>query len=205
MSRLLIVFCKNPVLGKVKTRLAKSIGEHGALMIYDKLLDRTLSVAKGASVNYAVYYDDFVNEDDRWNGASYKQVQVGDDIGARMFNAIGDGFERGFESVILVGSDIYSLTSRIIEQGFQLLEESNVVLGPAKDGGYYLVGMKAPRDIFQLNEWSTDDVLRETIQHVKNASLTYSLLEELNDVDTIEDLNKTDLTELVISVDPGRG
>ena len=198
MSELLIVFCKNPVPGKVKTRLAKGIGEEKALEVYKKLLDHTLAVAKGSSRDYAVYYADFVNENDLWQRAAYKEIQTGEDIGDRMSNAIANGLSKGYDSVALIGADIYDLTPKIIDQAFTALYQSDIVIGPAKDGGYYLIGMKSPNsEIFKLHEWSTPSVLEETIEQVNRKGLSVYFLAELNDIDHQEDLEGTDLIELI--------
>ncbi|MEM1408692.1 MAG: TIGR04282 family arsenosugar biosynthesis glycosyltransferase, partial [Bacteroidota bacterium] len=156
MTNLLIVFCKNPVLGKVKTRLAKSIGDERALAVYKKLLEHTYRVANECTGDYAVYYSDYVNKNDLWAEASYKALQYGGDIGERMSNAISDGLTRGYLSVVLIGADIYELSSEVIDKAFFALKSNDVVLGPAKDGGYYLFGMKKPcPELFQLKKWSS--------------------------------------------------
>lgn len=196
MTNLLIVFCKNPTLGKVKTRLAKSIGQEKALLVYQRLLEHTREVAQKCASSYAVYYADFVNENDLWKGAAYKDVQQGADIGERMENAILNALSRGYNSVVLIGSDIYELTSRIADEAFLKLQESDVVIGPAQDGGYYLIGMKKTNhELFKLKAWSTPQVYKDTVDKLNRESLSYSVLEELNDIDSLEDLVRTDLVD----------
>ncbi|MEM6358522.1 MAG: TIGR04282 family arsenosugar biosynthesis glycosyltransferase [Bacteroidota bacterium] len=198
MTNLLIVFCKNPTLGKVKTRLAKSIGDEKALAVYKKLLEHTHKVANECTSDYAVYYSNYVNKNDLWVEASYKALQYGDDIGERMSNAISDGLTRGYSSVVLIGADIYELSLEVIDSAFSELKSNDVVLGPAKDGGYYLIGMKKPcSELFQLRKWSSSVVLRDTVERIKIQELNYSLVDQLNDIDFLEDLHATDLIELI--------
>ncbi|MEM7108360.1 MAG: TIGR04282 family arsenosugar biosynthesis glycosyltransferase [Bacteroidota bacterium] len=194
MSELLIVFCKNPIVGKVKTRLAQGIGPEKALNVYVKLLEHTLKVASLTRKDYAVYYADYVNNDDLWNGAVYKELQNGLDIGERMNNAIADGLSRGYDSVVLIGTDIYDLSAEIVNDGFAKLFDNEIVIGPAKDGGYYLIGMKKPYSkLFQLKVWSSSHVFEHTLQKVKFLGLTCGLLEKLNDIDCYDDLKNTNL------------
>ena len=193
-KRLLIVFYKNPILGKVKTRLAKSIGDQAALEIYQELVARTRREVGQVQADIAIYYANHINEADDWNPSYFKKAQSGADLGTRMFNAIRDGFERGYESVCLVGTDIYQLSAKIINEAFEQLDKYDVVLGPAKDGGYYLIGMnELNANIFKLSAWSTSQVLEETLTIVYEEGKSYSLLKPLNDIDIEEDLEGTDL------------
>lgn len=198
MNELLIVFCKNPILGKVKTRLAKKVGDNKALEIYKVLLSNALKVARGSSRDFAVYFHDHIDSNDFWRGARYKQVQKGADIGERMDNAINDGLQKGYDSIVLIGADVYGLTSKIVDEAFEHLISNDVVIGPARDGGYYLIGMKAHNSkIFTLSEWSTPRVLKETLLLVKQEKATYHLVDELNDIDDIHDLKETELFKLL--------
>ena len=161
-------------------------------------MHRTLEAVEGSPRNYAIYYADFINENDLWDQASYKEIQKGIDIGERMSNALANGFSKSYSSVVLIGADIYDLTSDIIDESFSKLVDNDVVIGPAKDGGYYLIGMKRiQKGLFDLKEWSTSSVLRDTIHCVKREGLTYELLDELKDIDYQEDLEGTDLLHLI--------
>lgn len=196
MTKLLIVFCKNPLLGQVKTRLAKTLGDEMALAIYLKLINHTQNVVKAVDADVAVYYSDYVDTEDSWNNAYIKKRQHGKDLGEKMFNAISEGLNMGYASVCLVGTDIYELTPVIIEGAFDKLNKSDVVIGPARDGGYYLIGMTRPdAKVFDISAWSTSSVLEETLLRVQEQGLGCAMLEALGDIDTEEDLQGTNLCD----------
>ena len=188
-KKLLIIFVKNAVKGKVKTRLAATIGDEKALEIYQILVQHTFDITIALPVNKAVFYSDFLQED-IWSPAFYENfVQSGTDLGERMYQAFQQGFATGYEQVCIIGSDCYELTEQIIQQAFEKLELTDVVIGPAEDGGYYLLGMKGLHEtIFQNKNWSTQTVLPDTLNNLKDADLTVALLPELTDVDEEKDL-----------------
>jgi rSAM/selenodomain-associated transferase 1 len=194
--KLLLIFIKNPVLGKVKTRLARTLGDAKALDVYLQLLNHTLLVTKDVDADKAVFYTDFVDRQDMWPDDSYqKQLQQGQDLGQRMQGAFKWAFEKQYEQVVIVGSDCPQLTTAIIEQAFAQLDTSKVVLGPAADGGYYLLGMTTlvPR-LFNNKNWSTVTVLSDTLADLQILQLSYSTLPTLHDVDHAEDLPLLHLT-----------
>ena len=196
MTKLLIVFCKNPLLGQVKTRLAKTLGDEMALAIYLKLINHTQNVVKAVDADVAVYYSDYVDTEDSWNNAYIKKRQHGKDLGKKMFNAISEGLNMGYASVCLVGTDIYELTPGIIDGAFDKLNKSDVVIGPARDGGYYLIGMTRPdAKVFDISAWSTSSVLEETLLRVQEQGLGCAILKTLGDIDTEEDLQGTNLCD----------
>ena len=188
-KNLLIIFVKNPIEGFVKSRLAASIGDFPALLIYRELLTKARKLAISTPFNKAVYYSNFIDEKDIWeNDIFQKFLQREEGVGNRMKNAFADSFLNGFEKVVLTGSDIIGLTPGIIEKAFTDLDKSDVVLGPAKDGGYYLVGLnKLHVELFQDIEWSTQKVLSQTIDKVQSLKLSHSILPELSDLDRIGD------------------
>ena len=196
---LLIVFCKNPALGRVKTRLAKSIGEEKALAVYYKLLSNTRAAVKDVKADVAIFYDHFIDSEDEWdNNRFLKETQSIGDIGERMFHALSKGKEWGYEKVCLIGSDIYDLTAEVIDEAFVHLNDNDYVLGPAKDGGYYLIGCSNPvYKVFQLKAWSHDGVLDQTINKIQKIGFSYKLIKELNDIDTIDDLRGTSFEPLI--------
>ena len=199
MNRLLIIFARNPELGKTKTRLAKKLGDEVALAIYYKLINKMQEVTADLSVDKAIYYSSFIDKEDSWDNTIYqKYLQHGDSLGAKMHNAISEGLNRGYNQVVLIGTDIYSLTSDIILEGFDILQTNDLVLGPAKDGGYYLVGMKKPQpSIFNLKKWSHNQVFSQTIELIEDASLTFGTTQVLNDIDEPDDLVGTDLEKII--------
>lgn len=194
-KELFIVFVKNPELGKVKTRLAKSIGEEEALAIYLKLLSHTHEITERLTCDVAIYYGSYIDSEDYWDNKKYKKFrQFGNDLGDRMHNAISQSLERGYEKVCLVGSDIYELESEIIEEAFKKLDDNEVVIGPARDGGYYLIGMKESNfQLFDISGWSTSSVFDETVDKIREQGLSFEKVKTLNDIDDINDLKWTDL------------
>lgn len=187
-KNLLLIFTRNPELGKVKTRLARSIGDETALNIYTFLLNRTKEVTQNLTCDKAVYYSVKIRKNDIWNSTIYqKKIQRGDDLGIRMKNAFQNSFDTGYEKVMIIGSDLYDLTQNHINEAFDKLDRNDVVIGPAKDGGYYLLGMKKLQPhIFQNKEWGTSSVRKDTLKNLEKVSVY--LLNELNDVDVLEDI-----------------
>lgn len=192
---LLIVFVKNSELGKVKTRLAKSVGDKKALEIYKELLQITEQSASGATCNKQVWYSEYIDDNDQFSSLIYdKFVQSGEDLGLRMKKAVAGGFDEGYDKVIIIGSDCPDLTSESISEAFNELESFDAVIGPSKDGGYYLLGLrKFTPQIFQGIDWSTSNVLSQTETILNNLEMTYSTLKTLNDIDTEEDLEASTL------------
>ena len=187
-KNLLLVFTRNPELGKVKTRLAKTVGNATALKIYTFLLKRTRDIVVKVSADKAVYYSVKVRENDIWDASIFqKHQQVGEDLGIRMLHAFKNGFKAGYEKVIIIGSDLYDLTSETIENAIIALENNEVVIGPAEDGGYYLLGMNSLEEkIFKNKDWGTETVRKDTLKDLKDKKVF--LLGELNDVDIFEDI-----------------
>ena len=187
-KNLLLVFTRNPALGKVKTRLAKTVGDKTALEIYTFLLERTRDIATKVSADKAIYYSVKVRENDIWDATIFqKHLQVGEDLGIRMLHAFKNGFETGYEKVLIIGSDLYDLTAETIENAFIALENNEVVIGPAEDGGYYLLGMNSLEEkVFKNKDWGTETVRKDTLEDLKDKKVF--LLGELNDVDVFEDI-----------------
>ncbi|NJN24701.1 MAG: glycosyltransferase [Cyclobacteriaceae bacterium] len=186
----LIVFVKNPKLGEVKTRLARTIGQQQALSVYHTLLRICHDTVVPLSVRKTIFYSDEITENDIWEDTLFeKYVQRGRDIGERMFNAISDCNEGAEGAMCLIGTDIPDLSKEIIDSAFELLTYNDVVIGPAEDGGYYLIAMRKPvKEIFVDKTWGTGMVLKETLAELEKSALTFKLLPVLNDIDTIEDI-----------------
>ncbi len=189
-SELLIVFVKNPILGTVKTRLAQTVGAERALEIYLKLLDITKNVMLGIKADKEVWMSRRIDENDLWdNSGIVKRVQQGDGLGDRMSNAFKHALkEKKYDKVVVIGSDCPEITSETIDLAFEMLDEKEVVFGPASDGGYYLIGMKDYYpELFEGIEWSVSSVLENSIKKLKKMETSFALLEELSDVDTYKD------------------
>ena len=188
----LIIFVRNPELGKVKTRLAKTIGDENALLVYKELLSHTFGITKDLICDKYILYQDAINTNDIWENKIFeKRVQKGADLGERMHNAFSDLFKKGYESIVIIGSDCYDLDKQIIVDSFQLLNSHDVVIGPALDGGYYLLGLKKNLpEIFNEMPWSSPLLMNETTKILNELSYTIGFLPSLNDVDEKSDLNK---------------
>lgn len=189
----LIIFVKNPVKGKVKTRLAKSVGDTRALEIYLKLIEYTRDQVVGVSGEKEISYSQEIVRQDEWDeDIFFKSKQEGDTLGERMKNAFFKGLiDQDFMKVVLIGSDCAELTTNMIGKSFEALDKTDVVIGPAEDGGYYLIGMR--RFIPQLFEdinWSTSEVFKHTVEKVQENDASFSTLEILSDVDEIGDWDK---------------
>ncbi|MFC4230336.1 TIGR04282 family arsenosugar biosynthesis glycosyltransferase [Parasediminibacterium paludis] len=181
----LIIFVKNPIESQVKTRLAKTIGNRAAVIVYKQLLQHTLSITQQLAADKFVFYGDFINEADLWPNTVYnKQLQQGVDLGERMKNAFELVLGFGYDKVVIIGSDCYELSQEMMLEAFDKLLISNVVIGPCYDGGYYLLGMKQLTvQLFDNMPWSSSNVLPATVQVLKNLKLKFELLPTLNDVD----------------------
>lgn len=187
----LCVFVKNPQLGKVKTRLAKSIGNEKALQVYQYLLHRTKSIVDQLSFDVTIWYADQPDQNNIWEDYR-KQIQVNEHLGLRMYHAIEESNRNGYESTCLIGSDCPNLTNEIIYSAFEQLQSKDLVIGPAVDGGYYLIGMKGNyKPLFENINWSTSTVLESTILSADRLGLSYHFLPQLSDIDTLDDLIRT--------------
>jgi len=184
----LIIFARNPELGKCKTRLAKVIGNEAALEIYKYLLNHTAEISEKIKADKFVFYSDDIKKEDLWSKDIFrKKLQYGKDLGVRMENAFTELFQLNYEKVIIIGSDLLDLNTKHVNDAFELLENNELVIGPAKDGGYYLLGMKTLHlNVFKNKDWGTSTVFKETIKDIQNSN--YALMEELNDIDTFEDI-----------------
>ena len=190
MKQALLIFTKNLIHGEVKTRLAATVGNELAFLIYSQLLEHTDSVTKDIPFDKFVFYSSKIEQDDVWNDSIYKkQVQTGNDLGERMRNAFAYAFNKDYQKVVIIGTDCPALTEKIIHDAFKSLEEADVVIGPASDGGYYLLGLKQLHPyLFENIQWSTANVFPETIKRCKQNNLLLLVLEQLHDVDEEQDL-----------------
>ncbi len=187
-SNSLIIFTRNPELGKGKRRLAATVGDETAFEIYKFLLNHTRSITKTVNAQAQVWYSEKIRKNDDWDNAIYQKFeQQGDDLGLRMQNAFETAF-KSHDKVIIIGSDMYDMSAQDLNHAFTLLDSHDAVMGPAIDGGYYLLGFKkeVPVNVFLNKIWGTDTVQEETIKDLKN--LNYAMLEPRNDVDFYEDI-----------------
>lgn len=189
MDKALIIFGKTPEPGKVKTRLAVDLGEKEACDVYRKLLFYTFDVAEKCNVYVVASFPEKNEQLLEAIPYSHFHQQAEGDLGEKLKEASHSIFTKGFEKVICIGSDCADLTSEIIKEAFSKLNTKDIVLGPAKDGGYYLIGMKKPsKYLFDGKTWSSSILLEETLKSIEENKNSVSLLPELSDIDTIEDL-----------------
>lgn len=190
-GELLMIFARNPEKGKVKSRLAKTVGEDNALRVYLELMEHTARTVQALDLDKEVHYTDSITGNDPLNRSYvYKALQVEGGLGERMASAFQDAFSKGYERVVIIGTDCYELSTDILHQAFQALRnDQNAVLGPAADGGYYLLGMTHFIDpLFRDKPWGSSDVLLDSLVDLRERGVQYHLLPTLNDVDEEEDL-----------------
>ncbi len=186
-KELIIVFVKNIKLGKVKTRLAKTIGNQAAFEVYSELVKITEIATENIQTDKRIYFSNAI-VDSKWKN-NYKAVQQGENLGVRMKNAFAKGFEDGYERIVLIGSDLPDINSLHIESGLEALNQTDAVFGPAEDGGYYLIGLnKMHAFIFENKPWSQPNLLEKTCLELNKKNIKFTTLVPLNDIDTFEDL-----------------
>jgi uncharacterized protein len=187
---ILLIFIRNPQLGKVKTRLARTMGDTEALRIYKILLERTRCAAAGVSAERWLYYSDFIPTKDEWPETDfYKKIQHPGDLGERMESAFREALATGAKKALIIGSDCPELSGELLQQAFDALDHADFVIGPTPDGGYYLLGMKQMESsVFHDIEWSTASVRNTTIEKIRAAGLSCAELPVLSDLDTEEDV-----------------
>jgi rSAM/selenodomain-associated transferase 1 len=190
-------FAKYPEPGKVKTRLAKEIGTESAACFYRRVAEYVLKRTAPADSGYLriVFYtpDMMMQRFEDWLQDEMLRVQRGADVGERMENALEEMFRMGAEKAVVVGADIPGLHKGIIDRAFQYLDSADLVIGPAMDGGYYLIGMKSTHpEIFRDITWGTGEVFRKTVLNIEKMGLRYRTVETLFDVDGLEDFLKAE-------------
>ena len=186
----LIIFVKAPRPGFVKTRLAKAIGPEEACRAYNQLVTTLLGQLSGLKeVELRFAPDDAGREIAHWLRPTWSAMPQGEgDLGERLRRAFDQSFAAGWERVAIIGSDCPAVTERDILDSWNLLTDHDTVLGPASDGGYWLIALKAPAaNLFTNIDWSTSYVLEQTLAQVAQSNQACHLLRELPDVDTAED------------------
>ena len=189
---LLMIFVKNLIPGMVKTRLAEDIGIDKALDVYMELVRRTNQIANKVDVDKGIYYSEYVEIEDVWDPEKYAlNVQKGNSLGEKMSTAFDEAFD-SYKKVVIIGSDCYDLTAKVLKEAFVQLEENDVVVGPANDGGYYLLGMNDyfPQ-LFENKEYSTENVLKDLLEETEELGLSVYKLPTLSDIDTFDDLKES--------------
>jgi rSAM/selenodomain-associated transferase 1 len=186
----LIVFVKAPRPRAVKTRLAQAVGSDAACAAY-RLLAETLFTRLSSLRNVQLRFtpDDAGDQINLWLRNGWKKKPQGEgDLGTRLVNAFEDAFRCGFKRVVIIGSDCPEVQAGDAEAAWAALQDHDVVLGPAIDGGYWLIGLRREQPVlFEKVSWSSKDVFSQTLTRAESAGLRTKLLRELSDVDTEED------------------
>lgn len=192
MNKAIIVFIRKPELGKVKTRLAATVGNEKALEIYIKLLQHTNKILTATGIDIFVFYTEAIDENDNWQQPNFKKfIQAHGDLGVKIKKAFETVFSKGYNQVFIIGSDCYELTTNILLEAFEGLQTKEVVIGKAVDGGYYLLGMKELHSfLFDNKEWSTSTIATDTLNDCEQHNLSVFQLPILNDVDEEKDVPK---------------
>lgn len=197
MKKALFVYLKYPEEGKVKTRLATDVGDKRASEIYKELAEKTIKnmeslVNKGIEVIISFTPIEKEKEIKEWIGKQFVyHLQKGNDLGEKMSNTVQYGFKKGADKIVIIGTDCPTISSNHIEEAFLMLSNNDVVIGPAFDGGYYLIGVKKGITfLFNDIDWSTSSVLKQTIEKINSAGLTFDLLRTMHDIDSVEDYER---------------
>ncbi|MCB0752343.1 MAG: TIGR04282 family arsenosugar biosynthesis glycosyltransferase [Ignavibacteriae bacterium] len=188
----LIIFIKFPKLGKVKTRLASSTNDVFALEVYKLLAENIFKEAEKLDSDIFVFYDGSADKQRVKNWVNKNFIyspQNGKDLGEKMLNAFEQVKSKGFEKILIIGSDVPDISKDLITNSLNELNKTDVVISPSDDGGYSLLGLKEINSfLFQNIEWSTQKVLNQTIEAIKQNKLSLTKLKTLNDIDTKEEL-----------------
>ena len=190
----LMIFLKEPVPGEVKTRLAKDIGAEKAARLYQCFMTDTILNAKKLELDIYLCYSPEKYKDElqsQWGDLVHYCLQAGVDLGAKMYRCFQYTFSKGYERVVVIGTDSPDLPVEKIGDSFSQLETNNVVIGPSDDGGYYLIGFQKESlkpYLFRDIEWSTAEVCSQTIEHLDALNEKYKVLTGWTDVDDINDL-----------------
>jgi len=185
----LLLFIKNPRLGHVKTRLARTVGDVEALRVYRFLLDKTRDTALQVDARRMLFYSEQIQHDDDWLSSQFdKFVQAEGDLGVRMSSAFETAFAKGANRAVIIGSDCPELDPDTVRTAFEALHAHELVIGPSADGGYYLLGMRQlwPA-LFEGIPWSTEVVLEQTLHKAQQLGLKAFQLQTLNDIDEEQD------------------
>lgn len=198
MKNKLVIFLKYPEPGKVKTRLAKIVGDEKAALLYKRFVEHVLKQTKSDKYERYLYFSPIDKKDlfIKWLGNGFKLIpQVGYDLGERLSNAYVDMFDLGADKVVAIGTDCLECDNIIIKKAFDVMEDCEAVIGPTFDGGYYLLGLKSFRmELFKNIEWSTPRVYAETEARFNKYGIGFRSLNKLQDIDTYDDLCDSDFT-----------
>jgi len=194
-KNVLIIFARYPVLGKVKKRLASSLGKEFAMGFYKECSNHLFAEIKRNQNDFFTPFlfcseKDELNKMIDWAGSGFEYCyQEGNDLGERMSNAFNKVFTLGAKKTVIIGTDVPDISNNLITSSFSLLDEKDFVIGPSIDGGYYLLGMKNLNcDLFSGISWSTETVLDHTINRIEKNNFSFAKLKQLHDIDDEQSL-----------------
>ncbi len=194
----LIIFMRSPVLGKVKKRIGAVLGDEAALDIYTSLYTHTLKVADKLPYKKWLFLAGEITEL-KFENSYHIKYQSGEDLGYRMLHAIESCLKKEPGKAVLIGTDCPEIDQHIISSAFEYLNDNDVVLGPASDGGYYLIGMNTPySQLFMNKEWGGPDVFIDTVADILEMDLKWIKLPVLYDVDTVEDARRAGFHDKIV-------
>ena len=188
----LVIFAKYPEIGKVKVRLGKEIGYKNSMLVYKAMLKdiiHNISACKDYDIALCYTPKDKKNYFKTTFSVDILHPQINGNLGSKMMDCF-KYFLKKYENVTVIGSDTPTINPNTIKNSFKILKNKDIVLGESDDGGYYLVGMKNIFNIFLKIEWSTKNVLKDTIKTIKTLNLSHELLKKMVDVDSSKDLKK---------------
>ena len=187
----LIIFTREPVAGKTKTRLMPFFTPKQCEMLHQCFLQdisrQTGNVVADIVVSYTGGEPSFLRK--TFGPSATYLEQIGDNLGERMSDAIARTLQKGYEKVVLIGTDIPEIEAKTVNYAFDMLEASDVVIGPTEDGGYYLIGMKKlESSAFNVKKYGSKTVMEDTRMGMLNAGLSVLTIDTYNDIDTAEDV-----------------
>jgi uncharacterized protein len=193
LADLLLVFLKEPRPGAVKSRLAARIGAEAAAAVYRAIADEAIrrTAPRGEEYERLFLFDPPSSRPQiqAWLGGQTLEAQVGGDLGERMARAFADAFASGARRAAVIGTDVPGIARGDVLGALESLDEHDVAIGPATDGGYYLIALKRPEpELFRGIRWSSGEVLAATLDRAARRGLSVRVLRTIGDVDTVEDL-----------------
>lgn len=194
------IYCRYPEKGKVKTRIAQECGDENALALYERMLKTVFKNIEESGFHFTVHYTgcDEKKASSWLAGYEFKKQSSGD-LGVKLKNSIRQWFENNDESLVIIGSDQIEVDRTVLEETAEKLKNNDIVLGPAEDGGYYLIGLSGPHlQLFDNISWGTESVLQETLNKILESGLSYFLLSEKNDIDYLSDVPEEWKRELML-------
>lgn len=196
MSDRLFIFTRYPEPGKAKTRLIPALGAVAAAELHRQMTERTLTQVQLLQQSYPLTVEVWfaggdLNQMQSWLGEALQyQPQPDGDLGHRMAQAFQSAFDQNIKAAVIIGTDCPELSAELLTKAFQALQQTDLVLGPANDGGYYLIGLRrfVPQ-LFQSIAWSTERVFQQTIDIANRLNVSHTCLPVLTDIDRPEDLS----------------